>query len=103
MNWTEFLYYAGWVTLMPCLIAAFWRIAKGPTTLDRMIGFDLLTISVIALMILFSVHENTGEYLELIIIVTALGFFSTVAYFYYLAQLPAREGELASPDTEDKA
>lgn len=103
MNWTEFLYYAGWVALTPCLIAAIWRIAVGPTTLDRMIGFDLLTISVVALMIVFSVHEGTGEYLELIIIVTALGFFSTVAYFYYLAQLPAEEGELAPVKEEDNA
>lgn len=101
MNWTEYLYYAGWVALTPGLVAAFWRIAKGPTTLDRMIGFDLLTISVVALMILFSVHEGTGEYLELIIIVTALGFFSTVAYFYYLAQLPAQEGELTAVEKED--
>jgi multicomponent K+:H+ antiporter subunit F len=103
MNWTEFLYYTGWVAMIPCLAAAIWRIAKGPTTLDRMIGFDLLTISVVALMILFSVHEGTGEYLELIIIVTALSFFSTVAFFYYLAQLPAEEGELVPAETEDKA
>jgi multisubunit Na+/H+ antiporter MnhF subunit len=94
MNWTELLYYFGWLVLSPCLVIGIWRIAVGPTTLDRMIGFDLLTITVVALMVIFSVHERTGEYLELIIIVTALGFFSTVAYFYYLAQLPAEEGEL---------
>lgn len=101
MNLTDILYFLGWLLLLPGLVVGVWRIASGPTTLDRMIGFDLLTITVVALLILFSVYEGTGDYLELIIIVTALGFFSTVAYYYYLAQLPAAEGELTTKEGND--
>lgn len=93
MNWIDIFYYLGWLALVPGLVVAVWRIAAGPTTLDRMVSFDLLTITVVALMILMSVREGTTDYVELIIIVTALGFFSTVAYFYYLSQSPVGESE----------
>lgn len=96
MNWTDLPYYLGWLVFVPGLLVGIWRIAVGPTTLDRMLGFDLLTITVVALMIVFSVKERTGEYLELIIIATALSFFSTLAYFYYLSQLPATDEELSA-------
>ncbi len=101
MNWTDILYYLGWLFFAPGLLIGVWRIAVGPTTLDRMLAFDLLTVTVVALMILFSVQENTGEYLELIIIVTALGFVSTVAYFYYLSQVPATDDELNMGEARD--
>ena len=101
MNWTDLLYYFGWLVFLPGLIVGTWRIACGPTTLDRMLGFDLLTITVVALMIIFSIREGTAEYVELIIIATALSFFSTVAFFYYLSQLPAAEGELLAREGND--
>lgn len=101
MNWTDLLYALGWLLFAPGLVIAVWRIAVGPTTLDRMVAFDLLTITITALMVLVSVRQGTGDYLELIIIVAALGFFSTVAYFYYLSQLPAVEGELAAKEDND--
>jgi multicomponent K+:H+ antiporter subunit F len=101
MNWTDLLYYLGWLAFAPGLLIGVWRIAAGPTTLDRMVAFDLLTITVVALMILVSVREQTADYVELIMIVAALGFFSTVAYFYYLAQLPAVDGELSDDEEND--
>ncbi len=102
MNWTEFLYYLAWAAFVPGLAAGLWRCAAGPTTLDRMLGLDLLTISTVALMIVYSIHEGSGEFLELILIVTALGFFTTVAFFYYLAHLPATEGELGAREESDR-
>ena len=101
MNWMDIIYYAGWAVCAPGLLIGLWRIAVGPTTLDRMVAFDLLTITVTALMIVFSIVERTTDYVELIIIVTALSFFSTVAYYYYLAQLPATEGELDAGEGND--
>lgn len=101
MNLPDLLFALGWLLFAPGLIIAVWRIAVGPTTLDRMVAFDLLTITLTALMILVSVRQRTTDYLELIIIVAALGFFGTVAYFYYLSQLPAVEGELADREDND--
>jgi multicomponent K+:H+ antiporter subunit F len=101
MNFTELLYYIAWAVFGPGLAVALWRIVKGPTTLDRMLGIDLLTITTVALMIVYSIHERTGDFIELILIVTALGFFSTVAFFYYLSHLPATEGELKAREEND--
>lgn len=101
MTWIDLIYYLGWLLFTPGLLIGVWRIAVGPTTLDRMVAFDLLTMTIVAIMVLFSVREQTADYVELIIIVAALGFFSTVAYFYYLAQLPAEEGELSAKEGND--
>jgi multisubunit Na+/H+ antiporter MnhF subunit len=101
MNWTDILYYLGWLLFAPGLVVGVWRLSVGPTTLDRMVAFDLLTISVVALMVNLSIRERSTDYMELIIIVTALSFFSTVAFFYYLSQLPAVEGELSVQEEND--
>jgi multicomponent K+:H+ antiporter subunit F len=93
MNLAEIAYAIGWIVLLFVCAAGFWRIAKGPTTLDRMVGFDAVMIAMVALIVLFSIHEGTGEYLELVIVVTALGFFGTVSYFYYLSQPRRKIGE----------
>lgn len=101
MNWNELLYYLGWGILAPGLFFGLWRVIVGPTTLDRMVGFDLLTATVVGLLALFSIHESTADYVELIILATALTFFSTVAFYYYLSHLPTSEGELRQEEGRD--
>lgn len=59
------------------------RIVRGPTGLDRILGFDLLVIASVALVVLLSVHGESGLYLEWLLLLTALGFVTTVLYFYY--------------------
>jgi multisubunit Na+/H+ antiporter MnhF subunit len=86
MTLTEIGTFAGWLLLLGVVAAGGWRIARGPTLFDRLIGFDTVTIAVVGWLVLFSIATGTGEYLELIVVVTALGFFTTVAFFYYLSQ-----------------
>jgi multicomponent K+:H+ antiporter subunit F len=101
MSITEILYYFGWAAFIPGLAVSMYRIAKGPTMLDRMLGLDLLTITSVALMIVYSIHHRTRNFMELILIVTALGFFTTVAFFYYLSHLPSTyEGLTARKEDE---
>lgn len=88
MDWIEFCYYLGWCAFIPGLAVGIWRVAVGPTVLDRMLGLDLLTVTTVALMIVYSIHHRTSDFVELILIITALGFFTTVAFFYYLCHLP---------------
>lgn len=89
----DIAYYLGWALLLGVVACGCWRIARGPTTLDRMVGFDTLVIAVVGLACLFSIHARTAEYVELILVVTALGFFTTVCFYYYLAQPKRRGGE----------
>lgn len=89
----EISYYAGWALLFGVIACGCWRMAIGPTTLDRLVGFDTLAVGVLGLIILFSIRTGTPEYLEFVLIMTALGFFATVCYYYYLSQPRKRGGE----------
>ncbi len=101
MSFVELLYYVGWAGCIPGLIVGVWRIGKGPTMLDRMLGLDLLTITSVALMIVYSIHHHTEDFVELILIVMALGFFTTVAFFYYLSHLPSSYEGLSAKEEDN--
>ncbi len=86
-------YIVGWAVLLGVIACGGWRMTCGPSTLDRLVGFDTLAVAVLGLLVLFSIREGTAEYVEFILIVTALGFFATVCYYYYLSQPRRRSGE----------
>lgn len=81
------------LALFAAIGAGLWRLGVGPTTLDRMLGFDMITITVAALVLVFSAATRATDYVEFVFILSGLGFLTTVAYFYYLMQL--------SPDDDD--
>lgn len=81
------------LALFAALGAGVWRLFSGPITLDRMLGFDMITITVVALVLVFSAATGSTDYIEFVFILSGLGFLTTVAYFYYLMQL--------SPDDDD--
>lgn len=87
MTFATIALVALWLALFTAVAAGIWRVVKGPTTLDRMVGFDLVTITVSGLVLVFSVTTGATDFLEFVFILSALGFLSTVAYFYYLMQL----------------
>jgi multisubunit Na+/H+ antiporter MnhF subunit len=81
------------VALFAALGAGLWRLILGPTTLDRILGFDMITITVMAFVLVISAATHSIDYVEFVFILSGLGFLTTVAYFYYLMQL--------SPDDDD--
>jgi multicomponent Na+:H+ antiporter subunit F len=80
------IYPLDWIVVFLVVVAGLWRIVRGPSTLDRMLGLDALTVAVAALIAVESMRAGTADYMELILVVTALGFFTTVAFYYYLSQ-----------------
>lgn len=62
------------------------RLALGPTVIDRIMAFDLITTSAVGMIVLLSIQWKTAMYLELILIFSLLGFFGTVAFVYYLSR-----------------
>lgn len=87
------------VQLLLCLVLfgsvgiGLWRMHHGPTTLDRMLGLDLMTITIMSIVLVFSAMTGTVQFIEFVLIFSALGFLTTVSYFYYLMQL--------APDDEE--
>lgn len=79
--------------LFAAIGAGLWRLVLGPTTLDRMLGFDMVTITVSAFVLAFSAATSSTDYVDFVFVLSALGFLTTVAYFYYLMQLSADDDD----------
>lgn len=61
------------------VLLGLYRMARGPTIVDRMVAFDLITVSGVGLIALLSALRSTTYYLELILVYSLLGFLGTVA------------------------
>ena len=66
------------------MLLALWRLLRGPTIPDRILALDTLTISVIALLMLFGMHLNSAIYFEAALVIAMLGFCSTVVLSKYV-------------------
>jgi multicomponent K+:H+ antiporter subunit F len=56
-----------------------WRMAIGPSTPDRILGLDTLSINTIALVMLLDIAVGSVVYLEAGLILAMMGFVGTVA------------------------
>ncbi len=67
------------ILLALSVLIGFYRLVKGPDVVDRIIAFDLIVLIVVAFTVMLSISERTAHFVELILIVSLLGFLSTVA------------------------
>ncbi len=79
--------------LLAALLLGFYRLARGPTAADRILAFDAVVLCAVALTALLSRQWQTDVYVELILIVSSLGFFSTVAFVFFLQRAMPYGGE----------
>ncbi len=82
--------------LVIAVLAALYRMVKGPSVLDRILSFDLVAICGVAFMAILSIRWKTTYFLELILVFSLLGFFGTVAFVFYLE----RTFKVFPPDDE---
>ncbi len=80
------------------IVLGLYRMMRGPTIVDRILAFDTVAISLIALVVLMSIRWNTAVYLELVLIISLLGFVGTVALVFYLQRTHNAE----NPNPENK-
>jgi multisubunit Na+/H+ antiporter MnhF subunit len=62
-----------------------WRIWRGETVADRLVGVDLVTTLLISILIILSITQRDSIYIDLALALAALGFISTIALAKYLA------------------
>jgi multicomponent K+:H+ antiporter subunit F len=60
------------------------RLWRGPTSADRVLAVDTLTINAIALVVLFGIAYATATYFEAALLLAMVGFVGTVAYCKFL-------------------
>jgi multisubunit Na+/H+ antiporter MnhF subunit len=95
--------YIGFGMLTVSILLGLGRLALGPTVIDRILTFDLITTSVVGMIVLLSIRWRTALYLEMILIFSLLGFFGTVAFVVYLSRTHALEAAAISGVDAKKA
>lgn len=66
------------------LFLSLWRVLVGPTTSDRVVALDAVTINILALIVVTGIVRGTQVYLDAVLVIAILGFFGTVAVAKYL-------------------
>ena len=65
-------------------LLAFWRLLIGPGRGDRILALDTLSVSAVALIVLYGIAMESRVYFEAALLIAMLGFVSTVAYSRYI-------------------
>ncbi len=66
------------------LLMACWRIARGPTLGDRVAALDFMGVAMAVLIVLLAMRTGFEDFLDAALIVSILGFLSTVALTRYI-------------------
>ncbi|WP_411834928.1 K+/H+ antiporter subunit F [Pseudoxanthomonas mexicana] len=66
------------------MLMALWRVLRGPTVPDRILGLDTLNVAAIAELMLFGMYLDSPIYFEAALIIAAFGFVSTVVLSKYV-------------------
>ena len=72
------------VVLGIALLIAFWRLAWGPTLVDRIIAMDLIAVLVAGLIVVSAAATAERVFLDAAIVIALLGFIGTIAYAGYV-------------------
>lgn len=64
---------------------AAWRIWRGENVADRLIGVELITTLLMAILVLLALTQQDSIYIDIAIALAALGFVVTIALAKYLA------------------
>ena len=66
------------------IIAALWRVAVGPTVMDRMLAFDLITVCGVGIIVILSFAWKSELFTDLVLVYSLVGFLGTVALTHFL-------------------
>lgn len=88
------------VLLSIALLVTVWRIIRGPTLPDRVLGLDMLVAIAIGLIAVVAIRTGFNLYIDIAIALGLVGFLATVAFArFVLARGLAPEAAGAAPDT----
>ncbi len=65
-------------------LLALWRFVLGPSRVDRVVAFDVLTIIAMTFIVLAALVEKRGIYLDVALVYALLSFLGVIAISRYL-------------------
>lgn len=68
-----------------CLICGY-RVIRGPTVPDRVVGLDAIATNVIAIAVLFALKTGRGLFVTAAVVLAIIGFLSTVTVAKYVTE-----------------
>lgn len=71
--------------------AAFLRLVIGPSVVDRIVAFDLITLVVMGIIVTYSVVADRFAFLDAVIILALVAFLATVAFARLLLRVGSEE------------
>ena len=87
--WAEVLMAVVSLSMFICFV----RLYMGPTTPDRTVAFDLISVHAVGLLVLASMRFEDQVLLDAALITAILGFLGTVMFAHFIEQSPSGEEE----------
>ena len=72
------------VCLLVAVTVAVYRVIRGPSWGDRITGLDFLTVNLAVLIVVLAIRSGFESLLDVALLVSILGFLTTVALTRYL-------------------
>jgi len=67
------------------IAVALWRVWRGENVIDRLIGVDLVTTLVLAVLVIIALIQKNSVYMDVALGLAALGFVATIVFAHYIA------------------
>lgn len=82
----QLIFHAAFYVLLSALLLASYRIIKGPTTADRVVALDAMTIAGISLIVFIAYFAGRIIYLDVAMVYALLSFLGVIAVARYLEE-----------------
>ena len=76
----------GLVVSAAVTLVAGYRIIRGPTTPDRVVGLDTIGTNVVAIAVLYAIRSDAGYFVDVALVLAIIGFISTIAVARYVTE-----------------
>jgi len=77
---------AGLLIASALTLLAGYRVVRGPTTPDRVVGLDTIGTNVVAIALLFSFATGFGPFVLVGLVLAIIGFISTITVANYVTE-----------------
>lgn len=65
-------------------LLSMYRVFRGPTTVDRLVAVDIMTIITTGLMVLFALYYRRAIFLDVALVYAILAFVGVIAFARYM-------------------
>jgi multicomponent Na+:H+ antiporter subunit F len=90
--------WVGGLMLAAAAVLIVVRIERGPSMLDRTIGLDMLVSVVVAALALWSGATGRTDLVNVLVVLTLVGFVGSVTLARFVAIEPEDEGRILTPE-----